>query len=332
MSQTTNNNKNSRKTYTNWTTDFPIDPITGEKGQCSKELLFEWLSVPENFSRWNSKSKKSETNHSVSESKCTVIKDIVQYMKDRGIHHRTVPNINTRLSQMKQRYKTAVEWLRSNSQGIMERTFIADDPEANKKAQEEAIRAGLLKMCPEYDQIAAVWIGDVLAEPTCQSGENNPAVIMRVNLSSNSSGNSSGNSSVIEKVIQDPIAPVNNRKRKASTVDPTRDLIIQQNELEDKRLAIEKERLAIEREKLQIERKKLKLLEEDFKFQRNIEERRIKLMEREAEARSKKAAVSEKRLESSQKHVKVEGYRMLYEAEIINQDVYRTLVRELYDL
>ena len=187
---------------------------------------------------------------------------------------------------------------------------------------------GLLKMCPEYDQMAAIWIGDVLAEPICQSEENSSAVIMRVDPSSNSAGNSS----VIEKVIQDPVAPVNSRKRKANTVDPTRDLIIQQNELEDKRLAIEKERLAIEREKLQIERKKLKLLEEDFKFQRNIEERRIKLMELEAEAMTMKATVAEKRLESSQKQVKVEKYKMLYEAELISRNVYHTLLRELYDL
>ncbi|EGZ20945.1 hypothetical protein PHYSODRAFT_373785, partial [Phytophthora sojae] len=114
----------------------------------SLDVLFQWLSIPGNYHRWQTAGKQSVCN------------EIVAHLKGQGIMHRGAKNVWMKMDKLENTFETATNWLLANGHyADFQRGSVAGD-----------VRRQLEKLCRYYDELAPVFQRGVPASTAPSEG------------------------------------------------------------------------------------------------------------------------------------------------------------------
>ncbi|ORZ17963.1 hypothetical protein BCR42DRAFT_412863 [Absidia repens] len=118
-----------KKPYKSWLKDG----VSG--GPCSMDILVRWLSLKANFAKW--RGDESERT-----PKKLLLENILNNMRDHGIHHRLAKDIASKISTLQSNYRTAREW--NDTEGKRLR---------NAGTDSDTVHEELLKRFPYWDAL-----------------------------------------------------------------------------------------------------------------------------------------------------------------------------------
>ncbi|RLN52789.1 hypothetical protein BBJ29_000745 [Phytophthora kernoviae] len=93
---------------TSWTTDH-----VETSGKSSLGVLLDWLAAPNNYTRWRSSNRSSESRRIVAD-------EIVQLLHSAGLVHRTATQVVAKVTELERSYREAAERLASTKRELEE--------------------------------------------------------------------------------------------------------------------------------------------------------------------------------------------------------------------
>ncbi|ETK96190.1 hypothetical protein F441_01032 [Phytophthora nicotianae CJ01A1] len=104
----------------------------------SIHVLLQWLTTPGNYKRWQTEKKSS------------LCEEIVAYLEMEGITHRDADQVYDKILRLQNKVEAATNWL------IVHKHYdVCQRGEVGRVAKKR-----LVKMCPYYEELAAVFRGD----------------------------------------------------------------------------------------------------------------------------------------------------------------------------
>ncbi|PLW10207.1 hypothetical protein PCASD_22756 [Puccinia coronata f. sp. avenae] len=82
-------------------------------GDSSMTILLNWITSDSNYQRW-----RGDTEHG--KTKKSLCSEILEILKENGIHHRDTKGISQRITDLQTSYNTARDWRRNTGAGILE--------------------------------------------------------------------------------------------------------------------------------------------------------------------------------------------------------------------
>ncbi|KAI8988361.1 hypothetical protein BDF20DRAFT_970583 [Mycotypha africana] len=129
----TTNHLKGKKPYKSWLKDG----VNG--GPCSMDVLVNWLSKKANYAKW----KGDECERIPKKS---LLEDIIEEMRQVGIHHRLAKDVASKISTLQSNYRLAREWNETDGRKLLK-----------TGASEESVHEELLKRFPYWDALDEVF-------------------------------------------------------------------------------------------------------------------------------------------------------------------------------
>ncbi|ORX60574.1 hypothetical protein DM01DRAFT_1300409 [Hesseltinella vesiculosa] len=138
----------SKKPYKSWLKDG----VAG--GPCSMDILIQWLSVKANVAKWRGDEAERTP-------KKVLLENILDIMRQHGIHHRLAKDIASKISTLQSNYRTAREWNESEGKRLRDSGM-----------EDDTIHEELVKRFPYWDALHSTF-GPKALENSYQQGYQN---------------------------------------------------------------------------------------------------------------------------------------------------------------
>ncbi|PLW12607.1 hypothetical protein PCASD_17146 [Puccinia coronata f. sp. avenae] len=118
-------------------------------GDSSMTILLNWITSDSNYQRW-----RGDTEHG--KTKKSLCSEILEILKENGIHHRDTKGISQRITDLQTSYNTARDWRRNTGAGILE-----SDLANGVKTVEDQLRT----ICRFWDILDPIMSSRSVADP-----------------------------------------------------------------------------------------------------------------------------------------------------------------------
>ncbi|KAG7381908.1 hypothetical protein PHYPSEUDO_005490 [Phytophthora pseudosyringae] len=199
-------------------------------GKSSLQVVLDWLSTETNYNKW----RGSDRNNG--NTKEALLKEIVAELRAVGFAHRATGDVREKINTIEKQFREAVDFQAQTGAGI---------------TSASTLRGEILKRCPYYYQLTAVFESRPSARPRVTSDDIDDAEAA-----------SDGSSAIVQRGEKRPLAFDEDADSKRLKADPVEKLLAQQGKACKLRADKARRMLQLHENELQLKKREVQLKED----------------------------------------------------------------------